>query len=503
MLRPRFLLYAFFLIPCTAYAETVRYERLEFEIPAGWRAAPIDSKGRWRDLQPPAEFKDKALVRIFAPLSLENKGLEKKLAETAAPFDEGWTRIASVPSKLHISPGGAPIAIRGGLSKDAKGTKAYRLFFGVSAGELMQVILFASIDEATYKALSPKVIAMVWTSQVRFPLGTMEKTKALDAEKTSRELSMYKLRLRLPERIEEKDKLGLGSQNFKWQHKASKNFEARLRLDLHEGYPENSVAFLIRWLRGSDFGFDRYKSDKGVFSNYQDLSLKSGLRVSFIVLKDKVQRSGNFYVFQAALLVYGPGWCLSIGGAISRAGRYARFSQDEAMHCFNTEILPTLRAIMRSVRWSKGAPRARPDLFKRLVTKKRYTYRSTHLSTGWGSSSSSSDSELWTFFADGRCKIESSYFGNYLPTPGLSSGRSTTILADDKKRGTRFKVVELDKKMFLWVTRADGRYSIHSLEFNKKGSYGSSKNFVGLAIDGQIEGIYSSTLRTAFREDPE
>ena len=155
----------------------------------------------------------------------------------------------------------------------------------------------------------------------------------------------------------------------------------------------------------------------------------------------------------------------------------------------------------------EGALRCGISRITALLGKRKgsYRYRSEVLSAG-EFSFSSTKTIRWTFASDGTCSYEHEGFSAYLDmtpdaygTPRNNSGGQSE---DAASRGApRFSVVSQGEACYLVVRapRAFGR--LHRLEFDKVGSFGASKDFRGLAIDGRIEGSYYSGDDYDFRKD--
>lgn len=139
----------------------------------------------------------------------------------------------------------------------------------------------------------------------------------------------------------------------------------------------------------------------------------------------------------------------------------------------------------------------------RLAAKGTWSYstRWSHVSGSFPSAftASGSSHETWTFRADGTCTLESDDFMGFSAqhesaAPGHAGqlgGVSTGLLDEPAGRRERRWEVRAGAPALLVLHAPDGLVSAHALEFERAGTYGK-QSFTGLAIDGRVEGSYSS-----------
>ncbi|MGE0712935.1 MAG: hypothetical protein AB7N76_04140 [Planctomycetota bacterium] len=486
----------------------LRFGRLELDLPAGWTvAAPEAGPGgeRVRQLEAP-EQRGRAAVLLLNVTAYEGRSLEQGLRAVEAQLERGRRLLQELPLREGgTTREGFPVVVHGARSADAQGKQRLSLSFAVAVGSGFQVVTLLASSTEAFKALGGPVGVLVETARVRFP-DTRDPVPA--PPRGVAPTALAHLRVVVPGGLQPLKREDDQPTNLlRFQRSVlvggKRTVPIEVRVDLQPFVPQDTRALLDRWL-ALDPALTRPKGAETHVLRHQDARLPSGLQLAAGLYEDRV--ASGWCGRRVGCVVLGPGWSLWAGAAIGEGkvwqgldGAQRKTIGDALL----ADVLPALWALATTVAWTE-TPQDRPDLAKRLIEKKAYRWRQTSRSISADFSFYSSQKVEWAFFPDQTCTRATDGFTSFSstsPGPAGTTQTAQTFLTDGKPATgrPRFLVVGVGAETWL-VVRHGGLGRMHLLELDKQGSYGSSKSFKGLAIDGLIEGVYEDGDKYRFRK---
>lgn len=483
----------------SAVTSALRVGRLELDLPASWKRVPSPSPKAVRVSAGPGVELLLLGISRYAP----GEDLAGALNRFAAQVTRGWAAERQLPPERGATAAGFAFALRGRLGRRGEERRVI-LTAAVAIGGGYQALVLTARDPQRFSAAAPALVRALQGARVRFPLSE------LPAAQRGAERAFLHLRYALPpalRAVELKDApRNRAAFTLRVALPEGAAWDVPILLDLQPFVPDDTGAALSTWLDDSRLGVQRREGTSRARTAQADRRLARGLQLSRLVVEDRGPQ--GWLARRAGLVALGSGWSLFVGAAVGDSDPFwkrLKAPQREALgRALGEQVLPRLTELAASVGWG-AAPKARPDLVQRLQKKARYRYRTEFLSSG-EFSFSSTRTILWTFASDGTCTYEQKGFSAFLDTTpdayGTPRNSSGTLSKDAESLGKpRFEVVSLGEECYLVVRAPRSFGRLHRLEFDKVGDYGASKGFVGLAIDGRIEGSYYSGDDYGYRKD--
>jgi hypothetical protein len=495
-----------------ADAEEVQVGRIKLTLPEGWKPEPIPEGKQAQFLNIiPAGHEKTARLQLFPPIRLEDDVLPKLVRVTIKACDEGRKILQRVPLERggwFNAECGLPINAAAQKSVDAQGNERMAVVWGVAAGDYFHRILLLATDPKSLPQLLGAVQTALLKLSYEFPLDGGVKPLPGTPTRASLLQATYVIPhgISLDAQTNVSDVLWHRSVVF--SEKASRAIPFRIRL--HSGNPSNARRLLVHWLLATDWGIKPTKGSTYKVQTYNDFRCEGSLPITMVILQ--VNKGERPVDKRLGFLVHGRGWSVMIGVAHDLAP-YS-YAKPEWEQQFAGELkLSLTRAytIASSVRLPVVALKPRPDVDQFLAQKKEHRWRYEMTYSSGATSTYLEKYVNWTFFPDRSCTVErNSFLGSSSlaadPSTGVPTigGMSTLTYEKGKEPSGKghYMAFQWQNGLYLLVTPPSGLNSIHSLELQAKGSFGDSKDFVGVAIDGRIEGKYSTGNDFKFREAP-
>ena len=487
------------------------HARLELQLPADWKLRASDAPGSAAAPRiAPGAYAQQAEV-IVSNLGRypAGGGLQAALAQVTKRLEQGSKVERTMPLQRRATLEGFPIVIGGSQSVSPEGQRKLRLSFAIAVGSGLQIVSLVASSEEAFAAVGKILADAVERARVRFP-----PRKGPLATLAGPERAVLHLRHRVPpalleRKVKEEPAPNRALLTQQVRLPGGKSWGVAVVVDLQPFVPEDCAGALRRFLYDAELETDQRQGSAAKVIEQGDFRLPDGLQVSGLVLEDRAQ--GGWLARRAGFVVLGPGWSLFVGAAIGDSKLFwssleTRAQRDALGAALTRAVLPRLHALARSVRWGE-APKLRPELVQRLRAKGSYSYRREFSgSTSADFSLSTTNTIRWTFAKDGSCAFESSGSSHVLDTTPDARGRpaGSGLHGDERsvsKGKPRYQVIGQGGATYLLVRAPRGFARLHTIEFDKVGSFGASKDFKGLAIDGRIEGRYYSGNDYRFRKD--
>lgn len=466
--------------------EPIILKRLKMPVSKSWTLTEAKENATSRDLIP-TKFKGKALLKVFNPVTAKDaKSLQDHLAQAVANINTGRKTLKSFPKGVQSTLEGFPVAIQGEVTEDKKGSKRFTLSFGIAVGKSMQVVTLFALDFKIFQTLAKEVGTLIDKTKVIFPHATPKVRVMVDK---APKVSLFHAEYRCPSYFTPEKSRDRHVKKYSMMVPVAgvpKPVPYSVHVALYAAFPENSKSILSNWLLGTDFDLTAGKNDKSKMNVLTDFKVgNQRYSVGSLQTIRKRQIISNRY----GIMVYGPKWTLCLGGAMGEGRAIRSLSLEQKNAVFQTfvkKVVPTLFAVAQSVTWSKEKILVRADIRAKLIEKKSYHYH--YYSSSNITKSTIERYRYWTFRPD-SCDSKGNTVLFVAPDYGRE-GLSGVVSSQNFERAG-FRVLEWQKKSVLVVKRGRFFSSLHSVELNKSGEYGDDK-FSGLAIDGRIEGKYSS-----------
>ncbi len=459
---------------------------LQLNIPEQWQI--IDKQASmWTYI--PNPHKDSRFM-LFSGIPAKGNS-DEKLAYITPIANKGWTVEKIINKGRSKTKSGNTYDWEEAIVNDGKGSKVARLINYIYNQDKIHIVVIYCGSENAWNALFPEVKSLVSASS--FGPGKVATEDYKFVGTASPKNFLHCSFSSLPMKYKSIDTYS--EQNYN-QTLKDYAFEVTIKHKiLAENHPK-PVSYLTGLLKNADWGIPDYsKSHQFKIAVFHEFINKNGNKVYYCL----VQESDNGIVFskRAGVLIEGKGWSICFASAIGGTKPYLRLAKNDRMTIakeFDRVVIPNLLAMASSVKWGQEWSR-NTALESKLIQKKTYRYAYESTSSFGDHVSSSSRYVSWDFISGNQ--FATKYDGFFGGVHGDGGG-----YASRKKSGSgSFKILSAGNTSLLVVTYTDNSKGIHLLEFNKSGSYGSSNNFSGLAIDHQIEGKYYSSNAGSFRED--
>lgn len=505
---------ALLLFALPAQAEELSFGRLRFEFPPGWELVPpgaAKSAPGAPLIVTPLAHKNTAQLQVFQPTKLEDRQLVGQVGGTLDSVDQGRQIVGRVPLKnggWFTTKEGVPVLAGAQKSKDAKGGERIAIVWGLAAGDHLYRFLLMCVDPKALPKLLAEFEQTVLKIRVVFPVDAGAPPMEGTPTRASLLHASYSIPggLSLDSHTASNDALWHKTVVFSETVSRSIPF----RVHLHSGTPSNARRLLVHWLLAADWSIKPTKGAVHKVLLQRDIAPQGSLPVSMVVVE--VSKDGKVIDKRLGYLVHGKGWTVLVGAAHDMS-KY-KWLKEEWKEQFNQERTKSLiraYAIASSVKIPKVKLTPRPDLDELLVNKKEHRWRWELNHTSGATTTYVEKHVYWSFFPDRSCNVDRNFFlgSSSLaqdPSTGIPTIGGMSTLTYEKGKGPQgrslFMSFEWNKSAYLLVTPTSGLSSIHSLEPKAKGSFGDSKDFVGVAIDGRIEGEYSTGNDHKFRAAP-
>ena len=494
------------------HAEEFQFGRLRLDLPPGWEPEKIPKGQKVASVTViPKSHAQVARFQLYQPVSLGDGLLPELVAKTIASVDQGRTNAERIPlgrGGWFNAESGLSIHAAAQKSSDANGVQRIAIVWGLAVGEHFHRFVLLCTDPKALPQLLGSAQGMLLKVRYGFPLDSG--VEPLPGEPTRGQLLQATYSIPAGISLDAQTTVSdvLWHRTVVFAEKASRAIPFRLRL--HSGNPSNARRLLSHWLLATDWGIKPTPGSTHAVLTYNDFHAEGSLPLTMIVLQ--VSKGETPVDKRLGFLVHGRGWSVLIGVAHDLSP-YS-YSKPEWKEQFEAERkLSITRAytIASSVRIPKVDFKPRPDVDEFLVQKRKHTWRYEMTYRSGATSTYLEKYVNWNFFPDRSCTVErNSFLGSSSlasdPSTGVPTIGGTSTLTYEKGQGPRgkelFMSFEWKGGLYLLVTPKTGLNSIHSLELEAKGSFGDSKDFVGVAIDGRIEGEYSTGNDFKFRQPP-
>jgi len=495
-----------------AQAEEIQFGRLRLKLPSGWEPQTTPEGQKVASVTViPKSHERSARFQLYQPVKLGDGLLPEMVAKTITAVDQGRTSVERIPLERggwFTAESGLLVYTAAQKSTDAKGIQRVAIVWGLAVGEHLHRFVLLCTDPKALPQLLGRVQELLLKIKFEFPLdGGMP---PLPGQTTSGQLLQATYSIPHGISLDAQTTVSdvLWHRTVVFGEKASRAIPFRLRL--HSGNPSNARRLLTHWLLATDWGIKPTKGSTHAVLNYNDFRAQGSLPITMIVLQ--VSKGETPVDKRLGFLVHGQGWSVLIGVAHD-LGPYS-YGKPEWKEKFEAERkLSLARAynIASSVKIPKVSVKPRPDVDEFLVQKRKHTWRYEMTYSSGATSTYLEKYVYWNFHSDRSCTIErNSFLGSSSlasdPSTGVPTIGGTSTLTYQKGQGPQgkelFMSFEWNQGLYLLVTPKTGLNTIHSLELQAKGSFGDSKDFVGVAIDGRIEGEYSTGNDFKFRQPP-
>lgn len=506
------LVAALLFLASPAQAGDFNYGWIKLKLPDDWKAEPVPEGKQAQVLNViPGGHEATARFQLYQPARLGDETLPDLLAKMIKACDEGRKVTQRIPLEnggWFNAECGTPILAAAQKSTDAQGNERIAIAWNLSLGSHLYRFLLLSTDP---KAL-PKLLGTVQNALLKldyeFPLDGGVKPLAGTPTRSQMLQATYVVPHGISLDAQTSVSDVLWRRTVVFNDKVSRSIPFRVRL--HSGNPSNTRRLLEHWLLAADWGIKPTKGSSYEITKYADFRCEGSLPITMLILQ--VKKGEQLVDKRLGFLVHGRGWSFLIGVAHDLSPySYAKPEWKESFDAERKLSLIRAYTIASSVRLPTVQFKPRPDVDQRLIEKKKHSWRYEVNYISGATSTYLEKHVYWNFFPDRSCTIErNSFLGSSSlaadPSTGVPTIGGTSTLTYQKGQGPKgkslFMSFEWGGGLYLLLTPKSGLNSIHTLELAAKGSFGDSKDFVGMAIDGRIEGEYSTGNGHKFRQPP-
>lgn len=266
------------------------------------------------------------------------------------------------------------------------------------------------------------------------------------------------------------------------------NYKTPVKIGMYIGSPRMGKKALSNWLISNFYPEKKYHTKV-----YSELDWTTAQRQNGYATVVSVTQNGRFVANLLGHLVIKDGCSLFAGIAMDFKGLSKKMYTPARLH-FEWFAYGELRNVLMNIQLNIPSKQSR---WKTLLIDKstyRYRYEYSYVDTLNGFSAHKEHNISWDFYGNGTCKKKTKGFVGYLQNSDSVSGLGGGVGTFERSKTfppTSFEVLGTSSDLWITVYHSDGLATIHSVEPNKKGTYGPF-TFQGLCIEGEVEGKYAT-----------
>ncbi|MCP4442152.1 MAG: hypothetical protein GY810_24845 [Aureispira sp.] len=493
MTKPFFTSILVLFIMSSFTPEFIKIDGLELEFPSSWKIENRQSTMLTYISEP---IKD-SRIAVYSGIAAPGTAKEQTTF-IAGLLDKEWTPEKILNSGTDQTNDGIKIYWQEALVNNNQGVKVLRRYYFLYNGPKVHVLVLYCGSETSWTKLVPELSAIIKNAKLeKKPI--VAKTPSFIGK--SVDLSFLHCTFKSIPLIQDESKT-YEEQNF--IHKLALNkqeYPFPFKIYIKAQHPKTPYKHLADWLASTQWDVTSTKYSKFSIGVKKEFVNEQGHKVYFCVIQESV--SGLIQSKRVGVLIEGDGWSIAFATCLSNSEAYKELTDENKKLVntnFNKVLVPNLVTMASTVDW-KTAWSLDTKTSTSLKAKKKYRYN-FESNRSFGDNISFSERHLhWDFTSDNRFVMDSNR--SFTASVGdFYTGIDGAFGSRGNSGKGSYKVISNGKEKILIAQFDDGRSTLHLLEFGKRGNYGSSKNYTGLAIDYQIEGQYFLSNDLKFREDP-